>query len=152
MAVLEKVDVVIVGAGMSGAIFAAVLSRAGKKVAVLEQGRDWNLTDLVSNEIWGRRIKAINPAILEGKEPVGYGYNSGWGMGGAGLHFFGSFPRMLPSDLNMKSEHGHGFDWPISYEELEWSSWPRSYPRTRGSFSTPQRTSIPKGCQTPAVQ
>jgi choline dehydrogenase-like flavoprotein len=118
MAVLEKVDVVIVGAGMSGAIFAAVLSRAGKKVAVLEQGRDWNLTDLVSNEIWGRRIKAINPAILEGKEPVGYGYNSGWGMGGAGLHFFGSFPRMLPSDLNMKSEHGHGFDWPISYEEL----------------------------------
>jgi choline dehydrogenase-like flavoprotein len=118
MAMLEKVDVVIVGAGMSGAIFAAVLSRAGKKVAVLEQGRDWKLTDLVSNEIWGRRIKSINPAILEGKNPVGYGYNSGWGTGGAGLHYFGSFPRMLPSDLNMKSEHGHGIDWPISYEEL----------------------------------
>ena len=54
---LEKVDAVIVGAGMSGAIFAATLARAGKKVVLLEQGRDWKLQDLISNELWGRRIK-----------------------------------------------------------------------------------------------
>jgi choline dehydrogenase-like flavoprotein len=118
---LEKVDAVIVGAGMSGAIFAATLARAGKKVVLLEQGRDWKLQDLISNEIWGRRIKDVNHSVLEGKNAVGWGYNSGWGSGGAGLHYFASFPRMLPSDLTMKSDHGRGFDWPIAYEEL--ASW-----------------------------
>ena len=57
MAVLEKVDAVIVGAGAAGAVFAAVLTRAGKKVVLLEQGPDWQLSDLISSDIWGRRLK-----------------------------------------------------------------------------------------------
>lgn len=36
MATLEKVDVVIVGAGASGSLFASVLAKAGKKVVLLE--------------------------------------------------------------------------------------------------------------------
>ncbi len=52
MATLEKVDAVIVGAGAAGAVFAAVLTRAGKKVVVMEQGPDWQLTDLISSDIW----------------------------------------------------------------------------------------------------
>src|SRR6202020_2869785 len=54
---LEKVDAVIVGAGAAGSVFAAVLARAGKKVVLLEQGPDWKLTDLISSDIWGRRLK-----------------------------------------------------------------------------------------------
>jgi choline dehydrogenase-like flavoprotein len=53
MATNEKVDVVIVGAGASGSVYAAVLARQGKKVAVLEQGPDWQLSDLISSDIWG---------------------------------------------------------------------------------------------------
>src|SRR5262245_50358749 len=53
----EKVDVVIVGAGASGSVYAAVLARAGKKVVLLETGPDWQLSDLVSSDFWGRRIK-----------------------------------------------------------------------------------------------
>src|SRR5262252_6054813 len=49
----EKVDVVIVGAGASGSVFAAVLAKAGKKVVILEQGPDWQLTDLISSDFWG---------------------------------------------------------------------------------------------------
>ena len=63
----EKVDVVIVGAGASGSVFAAVLTKAGKKVVILEQGPDWQLADLVSSDFWGRRIKpASGPFLLEG--------------------------------------------------------------------------------------
>ena len=69
MAKLEKVDAVIVGAGAAGAVFAALLTRAGKKVVVLERGPDWQLGDLVSSDIWGRRLKTSRPGtILEGRD------------------------------------------------------------------------------------
>src|SRR6202162_4039787 len=74
MTTREKVDVAIVGAGASGSVFAAVMARQGKKVVVLEQGPDWQLGDLVSSDIWGRRVKpAGSPLILGGKDPVSYG-------------------------------------------------------------------------------
>ena len=119
MAKLEKVDVVIVGAGASGSVYAAVLAKTGKKVVVLEQGPDWKLSDLISSDFWGRRIKTAGaPFILEGRNPVGYSYQSGWGVGGAALHYFANFPRLLPNDFKVKSEHNRGLDWPISYQDL----------------------------------
>lgn len=118
MALQEKVDVVIVGAGASGSLYAATLAKAGKTVVLLEQGPDWKLADMVSNEIWGRRLKGGAPVILEGKDRMGYGYNSGWGSGGAAAHYFAMFPRMLPNDFTMKSEHGRGLDWPMPYSEI----------------------------------
>src|SRR2546430_11622171 len=119
MATREKVDAVIVGAGASGSVFAATLAKAGKKVVVLEAGPDWQLSDLVSSDLWGRRIKAAGaPFLLEGKNPYGYAGQSGWGVGGAALHYFANFPRLLPTDFRIKSEHGRSHDWPISYAVL----------------------------------
>jgi len=115
----EKVDAVIVGAGASGSVFAATLAKAGKKVVVLETGPDWQLSDLISSDLWGRRIKTAGaPFLLEGKNPFGYSYQSGWGVGGAALHYFANFPRLLPTDFKMKSEHNRGLDWPISYQDV----------------------------------
>src|SRR5258707_5727676 len=74
----EKVDVVIVGAGASGSVFAAVLAKAGKKVVVLEQGPDWQLSDLISSDFLGRRIKAaIRPILLVCQNPFGSVYQAG---------------------------------------------------------------------------
>src|SRR5216684_1871187 len=104
MATHEKVDVAIVGAGASGSVFAAVLAKAGKKVVILETGPDWQLSDLISSDFWGRRIKTAGaPFLLEGKNPFGYSYQSGWGAGGAALHYFANFPRLLPNDFRSRA-------------------------------------------------
>jgi choline dehydrogenase-like flavoprotein len=115
----EKVDVVIVGAGASGSVYASVLAKAGKKVVLLETGPDWELSDLISSEIWGRRIKPAGaPILLEGKNPMAYTAQGGWGVGGAALHYYANFPRLLPTDFRIKSEHDRAHDWPISYADV----------------------------------
>jgi choline dehydrogenase-like flavoprotein len=115
----QKVDVVIVGAGASGSVYAAVLAKAGKKVVLLDNGPDWQMQDLISSEFWGRRIKPAGaPVLLEGKNPFGYTSQAGWGVGGAALHYFANFPRLLPTDFKIKSEHNRAHDWPISYQDV----------------------------------
>jgi choline dehydrogenase-like flavoprotein len=115
----EKVDVVIAGAGASGSTFAAVLAKAGKKVVLIDHGPDWQLGDLISSDMWGRRIKPVGPPfILEGKQVAPIGYHGGWGVGGAALHWFANVPRLLPNDFRVKSEHNRAHDWPIAYEDV----------------------------------
>jgi choline dehydrogenase-like flavoprotein len=96
-----------------------VLAKAGKKVVLLDNGPDWQLNDLISSEFWGRRLRPAGaPVLLAGKNPFGYHGQAGWGVGGAALHYFANFPRFLPSDFRIKSEHNRAQDWPISYEDV----------------------------------
>lgn len=114
-----KVDAVIAGGGAAGWMYAAKLGQGGKKVVVLEQGPAWTTDDLISSQIWSRRLKWGGPTVLvDGKDPDAYGVNAGWGFGGAALHHYGNWPRLHPEDFRMKSQFGRGLDWPIGYEDL----------------------------------
>ena len=59
----DPVDVVIVGAGAAGSLFAAKLAAAGKRVRVLEAGPAWRSIDLYSSQVWSRRLKWGGPPV-----------------------------------------------------------------------------------------
>ena len=115
----EQRDVVIMGAGAAGALFAARLAKAGKSVVVLEGGPPWELGSLISSQIWARRLKwGGAPVERGGRHPLGHNMAVGWGLGGSALHHYAGWPRMQPTDFRMRSLYGRGLDWPFDYDEL----------------------------------
>jgi choline dehydrogenase-like flavoprotein len=116
---LEAVDVVIVGAGAAGSVFAAVLAEAGKSVVVLERGRDFKLTDLYSSQIWARRLKWAAPQVVEaGPDSIFPNFNSGSGVGGAAIHHYALWPRFHEEDFIEHRLYGRSLDWPFEYAQL----------------------------------
>ena len=114
----EKVDVVIVGSGASGSVFAATLAEAGKSVLILEGGKSRTMDDLVSSQIWARRLKWGAPNVEETGTPIWYNFNSGHGFGGAAMHHYGVWPRYHPEDMQEQSLYGKALDWPFEYDVL----------------------------------
>lgn len=112
-------DIAIMGAGAVGALLASRLAEAGRSVILLEAGPDWQLSDLVSSQIWARRLKwGGAPVEQAGDTPTGHNFGMGWGTGGAAIHHYGFWPRLRPADFRRKSDTGAGRDWPIDYATL----------------------------------
>ncbi len=127
---LETVDVVIVGAGASGAAVAWSLAETRMQIVCLDQGdwpnpanfpsagRDWEArqhTDHSFNPSV-RRAAADYP-INEDSSPIKIAnYN---GVGGGTVLYAGHFPRFHPSDFRVRTLDGVADDWPIDYATLE---------------------------------
>jgi choline dehydrogenase-like flavoprotein len=126
----DEPDVLIVGAGPSGAAVAMRLAEAGFRVVCLEQGGwvrpgdlphgalDWELT----------RLTSFNPDPNLRAEPVDYPVNNSAStyaplmfnaVGGSTIHWSAHYPRYHPSDFRVRTLDGVGDDWPLTYDELE---------------------------------
>lgn len=129
METLEPVDVLVVGAGASGAAFSWRLGMTGRQVVCLDQGgwvRPESIPSLSSD--WERsraRSHHPNPNIRRNAwdYPIDDSqsdirpllYNA---VGGSTIHWGAHFPRLKPSDFVVRSQDGVGLDWPIRYSDL----------------------------------
>src|SRR3981081_3542512 len=126
----DKVDVLIIGSGASGAAVAWSLADTKMRILCLEQG-DWvKPTDYPSNgRDWEARLFsdfAINPnrrarptdyPINDSNSPIKVvNFN---GVGGSTIIDTAHFPRLPPSDFKVRTLDGVADDWPIDYATLE---------------------------------
>lgn len=132
-------DVVVVGAGVAGAIVAKELSETGKRVLILEAGIGEGLTSngfrgfvqnfyravaKNSNSPYPPNPNALSPTDgsngyfqEDGPFPISGSYTRL--AGGTTMHWEAKAVRMLPEDFELKTRYGVGLDWPIGYNDLE---------------------------------
>jgi choline dehydrogenase-like flavoprotein len=117
----SRVDAVVVGSGASGALVAAKLAAKGKKVVILESGPSVLPPDMISSDIYARRLHwGNNDAPTELAKPVTIRtyFSSGSQTGGTAAHHYAAWFRLHEEDFRMKTAFGKGFDWPMSYADL----------------------------------
>jgi choline dehydrogenase-like flavoprotein len=130
MATNETVDVLIIGAGASGAAVAWSLAETRMHILCLEQG-DWiKNTDFPSNRRdweagrFGDFASSPNRRAWPTDYPINdsnslikiHNFN---GVGGGTVSYTAHFPRLHPSDFRERSLDGVADDWPIDYWALE---------------------------------
>jgi len=127
MAKPDHANVVIIGAGASGAIHSLVLAEAGLRVVCLDQG-GW--TEPAQHPHFSEDFQyqrqnkwSPEPSVrrgpddypVEGRQSHALMWN---GIGGSTNVYAALWPRFRPSDFRKGQEHGLAPDWPITYEEL----------------------------------
>jgi choline dehydrogenase-like flavoprotein len=130
MPMLDKVDVLIIGSGASGAAVAWSLADTKMRILCLEQGdwvkpsdypsngRDWEarlFSDFAINP--NRRARPTDYPINDSNSPIKVvNFN---GVGGSTIMYTAHFPRLHPSDFKVRTLDGVADDWPIDYATLE---------------------------------
>ena len=126
----DVVDVLIVGAGASGAAVAWSLAGTRMRIVCMEQGGWMNPADYPTNgEDWQQRaLHEFHPSPNQRDCPADYpindanspiailNYNA---VGGSTILYAAHFPRLHPSDFRVRSLDGVADDWPIDYATLE---------------------------------
>lgn len=130
-------DVIVIGAGVTGAITAWLLAQQKARVLLLESGEESpERIDLVG--AYARATQRSPGAPYRGRDgdkfspdpetdsshyeqsgPVNFRSTYLRRVGGSTWHFLGNVPRLLPKDFKMQSTYGVGVDWPLCYCDLE---------------------------------
>jgi choline dehydrogenase-like flavoprotein len=136
-----EADVLIVGSGPAGSVFAKRAAESGLSVICLEQG-DWvdyskaksdrPEFELTASRDWAyvptkRNNPGDYPISVEDSDIVPLYWN---GVGGSSISWAANWMRNLPSDFHVRTLDGVADDWPISYEDLR-----PHYDRTEREFA-----------------
>ncbi|VAW81433.1 hypothetical protein MNBD_GAMMA12-2823 [hydrothermal vent metagenome] len=119
-------DMIIVGAGASGSVFAHEMTRSGFKVLMLEQGKHYknHNEDFKENELdWLERVWDNSQYQTSGGGFTG-APNFGIGVGGGTLVWTALTPRFFDRDFQLRSLYGQPAgtsveDWPFKLKNLE---------------------------------
>jgi choline dehydrogenase-like flavoprotein len=126
----EPVDVLIVGAGASGAALAWSLADTRMKILCLEQG-DWmdpGAYPTTSTDWELRRFGDFGLSPNSRGRPEDYPINEDGSaisvsnfnaVGGSTILYAAHFPRFRPSDFRVRTLDSVADDWPIDYPRLE---------------------------------
>jgi choline dehydrogenase-like flavoprotein len=122
-------DVLVIGAGPSGAVTAKRLAQDGFRVVCLEQGT-WPdyagarasgpNSELAAGRGWDfdpnvRRLRGDFPVDDSESDIAALMFN---GVGGGSVLYAAQWTRALPSDFRVRSQDGVADDWPLTYEDL----------------------------------
>ncbi|MFA5266011.1 MAG: GMC family oxidoreductase [Opitutaceae bacterium] len=127
---MNEVDVLIIGAGATGAAAAWNLSDCGLRVLCLEQGGRMEAMSFPTSRVDWEALRygafSVNPNIRKGKadypindadSPISIAnFNA---VGGSTILYSAHFPRFHPSDFKVRTLDGVADDWPIDYAMLE---------------------------------
>jgi choline dehydrogenase-like flavoprotein len=125
----DPVDVLIIGAGASGAAVAWSLAETRMHILCLEQG-DWmNPAQYpsVGRDWEARAYGDYSPSPNIRARPEDYPVNDDNspikvvnfnGVGGSTIMYTAHFPRLHPSDFRVRTLDGVAEDWPIDYDTL----------------------------------
>lgn len=125
----DTVDVLIIGAGASGAAIAWSLLETRMRILCLEQGphvpdsqfpsrrEDYELARYAefSCDPNVRQLKYDYPINVDDSCIAPVNFNA---VGGSTINFLGHWPRMKPSDFRTATLDGVGSDWPVDYATL----------------------------------
>jgi choline dehydrogenase-like flavoprotein len=126
----ETVDVLIIGAGASGAAIAWSLAETRMNILCLEQG-DWIRSDAYPGlglDWEARQLADFHFSPNVRKRPEDYPVNDANSpiqvsmfnaVGGSTILYAAHFPRFRPEDFRVRSEDGVADDWPLDYATLE---------------------------------
>jgi len=125
----DPVDVLIIGAGASGAAVAWSLAETKMHILCLEQGGWMNPATFPSTgRDWeARAFGDYSPSPNIRARPEDYPINDDNspikvvnfnGVGGGTVMYTAHFPRLHPSDFRVRSLDGVAEDWPIEYDTL----------------------------------
>lgn len=131
-------DVIIVGAGAGGGVTAGVLAEAGKKVLLIERGRNLTFETVGRDHLRNQRLSHYghnagpdiegNPRTYDDGRiinPHEAGYqNNAAAVGSGTVVYAGQAWRFMPQDFQMATIYGvpEGSslaDWSIGYEDIE---------------------------------